>query len=265
MTKQTKAQLEARCDELVSICDKETAKADRAKDLLFRLARIVREGHSNPLTYGRMCMDMLSVIQKAYPNEYAVCVKGKKSVYKHQRDRQAKEYTDEGEYVNDKKPWTPQQLDILLDGFLDEYPMLAKKGKESLVRLCGRPFEAIKKALWRLGVCDIHRSAFCNYSPSKTRQQRTGQLFGDRDRFFLMLILSDTGIKNTTRPLWWLEKILRRDRNEIVDAVDTLYGMAQGHSLRQIQRFDWSSDSDRKRLLKFLKSTTITIKEFTTK
>lgn len=250
-------------------------------DLILRLARQIN--NTDKLSLHKWTdngMNLLSEVQQKYPEDYDSSVLGeepnfiadlkpskedektdtavtqpkklKQSIYVRNKERQAKEYTENGVYENERSPWTPKQLDILLDGFLySRLPMLSKDERQSLVKECKRPVKAIQKALWRLAVRDANRKRFYNYKPTYERFRRTdsGLYVWDRDDILIAIHLG-TGICS----LNWLERLLQRREEDILEHMIEIWDdmNSKRPRLRKAEPFNYMDSNHVHKLHKFM-------------
>jgi len=249
-------------------------------DLILRLARHINNPDKlSPTAWGVAGMDLLAEVKDKYPEDYKSEVlkttpkkaklrpvakhpffQKKESAYTHSKERQAKEYTKEGEYVNDKKPWTPDQLDDLLTEFLNGCPMLASDGRISLVYKMGRPVKAIQKAIWRLGVRDPKRSRFADYTAGQKRPDSTHLVFTERDHYLIYLATSETGLsnvfgKNKIGMMSHLAHILNREDGLRHEMIRLYYLATRKPTLKETPPFNWNNKNHFQKIHQFLKKT----------
>lgn len=225
-----------------------------AKELMLKLAKHVRDADTIPLSrWAVLSQDILAEVKRKFPKEYETAIihgkvnTSRKSAYTVAKAHQAKDFVPGGEYINDKRNWTPNQLDHLLNAFLSfKLPMLGgSKGRDNLVAICGRPVKAIQKALWRLGVRDPARSRFWNYTPGSIRPNRTGNEWNERDHYLLYLATSPRGIENNNWELLeHIGRILRRTPQNVFEELLRLYQIANKKpKLRKEEAFNWTTAS----------------------
>lgn len=115
--------------------------------------------------------------------------------------------------TNDGRPWTYEQLDILLNTYL-EYGYDKTGDGRRCIEACGRSRDSIGTALRKLA---IRYNEFCSYEPTAMRADRTSQPFNSSDYSLLELSTGPSGVKNKAADPAWLSKLLGREEGEVVD------------------------------------------------
>lgn len=141
---------------------------------------------------------------------------GKRKVDKSSIRHKAKDRIKE-KLVNDGKPWSNEQIDLLLETFLTgDYERTGYGNR--CVETCGRSKDAIGTALRKLA---IRYREFSKYVP-QNRTDRSGTPFTKPDYALMELATNESGKKNGACTLDWLCLITGRTRSDFIILVTTL-------------------------------------------
>lgn len=134
-----------------------------------------------------------------------------------------------GGFDSEKNPYTNDQDNLLLDGFLAyNWAFIATPGRDSFQSKMGRNQEGVKSRLYKIAIHHIEAHAFV---PGK-RVGRSGTEFTDRDRRVMKWCLSDKGSKNVPITISWIAVLLARDECEILRYLEGKCEQVKGLGLR---------------------------------
>lgn len=143
-----------------------------------------------------------------------------KSEYNKRMDRIGME---RGGFPNDRKPWTNEANDALLNGFLLGLFYLSKR--VDLYTLTGRTFSGVWSQLWKLGSNYKPEDSIYNYAEHyqpQSRNDRSGTPFTDRDRVVMAWATDDNGLRYRAYKPGLLAKLLARTPEEIGSFMEAL-------------------------------------------
>lgn len=133
------------------------------------------------------------------------------------------EYTNSRDRVMgknvDRRPWTNEETDTLLEGFLvHQWPLYdpqKQSDRDTYVKALGRFFESVDCRLWKLFAnYGTTRENTCTYTPIK-RTDRTGSPWTRNDLFVIAGAVAPSGMERWAHLPTYLSKILGRDEQDI--------------------------------------------------
>lgn len=125
-----------------------------------------------------------------------------------------------GEFFNEKKEWTNEMTDALLEAFLVKDCRFISR-RESLLSICGRRYSAITDQIWKLSA-NYNRKSVREYSPIQ-RTDRTGKALTPRDIAVFEVATSSQGIKNGAHLPEYIGKILGRSPEDVKQRMMVFY------------------------------------------